>query len=668
MKSLFLTFALLIFSPLAVSQQPLSNNVLFVVSPAGSDTNPGTVERPFATPAKALDATRKLTGKSPAKVLLREGVYFLPAPLVFKPEDSGNENAPASWEAWPGESPVLSAGRPVSGWRIERVRNMTLWVADLKGKPLQLWVNGKRAARPRLPKEGTYRMAEVPDMKPGTPREEGQTRFRFNEGDIKAWHNLEDIDVVALHFWVDSRMPIKSVDEKQRLVELGRRSIFRLSDDYTKALARYWVENVFEALDGPGQWYHDRKAGKVYYHPRPGEDISGAQVIASNNTQAIRIEGEPERGRFVEYLSFSGLTFSHGEASSPSAGWPKPDSAGPFQAAFTSPGLFYAKGYRNGSFRKGRIANTGSYALELSAGCTKIAIEHNVMHDLGAGGVKIGEHYVHKDGRMRTGNITVTDNEIHDGGQVFPSGVGVWIGQSGGNLVAHNNIHDFYYTGVSVGWSWGYKVAPAVNNRIEFNHIHRLGKGVLSDMAGVYTLGYSPGTVIRNNVIHDITSNTYGGFGIYFDEGSTGIVAEKNVVYRCNSHCFHQHSGNDNTLRNNVFAFGGNAQIARHLSEDLFSLKMERNIFYWEGGPLLAGDWGGRQFRWENNFFWNPAGTTGLPNEWKAQGLDVGSQVLNPGFADPERGNFSLSPNSPALRSGFQPIDTSNVGPRSPAH
>jgi parallel beta-helix repeat protein len=284
---------------------------------------------------------------------------------------------------------------------------------------------------------------------------------------------------------------------------------------------------------------------------------------------------------------------------------------------------------------------------------------------------------------VRLGEVTLPDapeeqaerNEvsncfIHDGGHVYHAGIGVWIGRSSYNTVRHNEICDFLYSGVSVGWSWGYAPSTAHHNVIELNHIHHLGWVQLSDMGGIYSLGLSPGTVLRQNLIHDVLSYTYGGWGLYTDEGSGGILLENNVVYLTKDGGFHQHYGRENTVRNNVFAFSfGRGQVVRSREETHMSFTFDRNIVYYKHEPLLGGSWRSENaFELDKNVYWNVTGRTpefpgGLSlAQWQAKGYDVHSVVADPKFVDPEHFDFRLQPDSPALKLGFEPIDTSQIG------
>jgi parallel beta-helix repeat protein len=195
---------------------------------------------------------------------------------------------------------------------------------------------------------------------------------------------------------------------------------------------------------------------------------------------------------------------------------------------------------------------------------------------------------------------------------------------------------------------------------------------MLSDMGGIYTLGIQPGTRIRNNLIHDISSFTYGGWGIYPDEGSSEMLIENNIVYNCKSAGFHQHYGRENTVRNNIWAFNRENQLMRTRAESHVSFTFERNIVYFDQGRLLGSNWSGDKYLMKDNIYFDTRGTniqfSGQSfKEWKAAGRDAGSVIADPLFVNASNFDFSLRPKSPALKMGFQPIDMTGVGPRMPA-
>jgi len=648
------------------------------VSPEGNDAwtgalaapNADRTDGPFATPARARDAVRALKAQgplaAPVTVLFRGGTYYLEAPLVFAAGDSGTEACPVTYAAFEGERPVLSGGRPVTGWRREEGDR---WVADVPGVKegswyfRQLFVGGARRDRPRLPKDGFYRIAKFPG---GSDYRVPSDQFQFAGDDIRAdWANLADVEVVALHFWVDVHLPVARVESATRTVFFTRKSRRRLSDDFSANPARYYVENVREALDRPGEWYLDRSTGRLTYLAMPGEDPSAAGAVAPRLEHLVRFEGRPADGAFVEHIRLRGLGLAHNEWNLP------PDDAGDLQAAVAVPGAIYLSGARHCRIEGCTLAGLGTYAVELAEGCRDVRVVGCRMTDLGGGGVKISGGEAAASEPWRTAGNAVTDNHIYDGGKIWMSAVGILLRHAADNTIAHNHIHDLYYTGISVGWVWGYHPSAATGNRIEANHIHHIGRGLLSDMGGIYTLGPSPGTVLAGNVIHDVESYGYGGWGIYTDEGSTAILIENNIVYRTKTGGFHQHYGKENVVRNNIFAFSRTDQIQRSRAEPHLSFTFERNIVYWTEGVLLGKNWKDEQFRTDYNCYWNAAGApvtfTGLSlEEWRKRGHDVHSVVADPLFVDPERGDFRLKPGSPALKLGFQPIDTSGVGPRVP--
>jgi hypothetical protein len=301
----------------------------------------------------------------------------------------------------------------------------------------------------------------------------------------------------------------------------------------------------------------------------------------------------------------------------------------------------------------------------------------NTIRQMGAGGVVINGASYNDPPLRRTGNHAITDNTIHAGGRVFHSAVGVLAMHTCRTEICHNHIYDLFYSGVSCGWSWGY--APTVNydNRIEKNHIHDLGQGLLSDMGGIYMLGVQPGTVLRGNLIHDIIKAHYGAWCIYPDEGSSHLLIENNVCYRTNANVFHQHYGRENIVRNNIFAFGDEALIA-HSRIDAWhrAFTLERNVLIVDGSPVYSlPSLEARNIGSDLNLIWDMGGQPltfvgrGEVKQvdldgWRALGHDRHSLFADPHCVDPRGGSFVLAADSPAWELGFQAINLSDVGPR----
>jgi hypothetical protein len=176
--------------------------------------------------------------------------------------------------------------------------------------------------------------------------------------------------------------------------------------------------------------------------------------------------------------------------------------------------------------------------------------------------------------------------------------------------------------------------------------------------------------VVTHNLVHDIACYSYGGWGLYTDEGSTGVLLEDNLVYRTESGGFHQHYGQDNIVRNNIFAYAREWQIRHSRPEDHLAFTFEQNIVLWNEGKLFGhtnAGWQGPQVKLARNLYW-PGNTQPFDfagkswEEWQASGQDAGSIIADPMFVDPEHGDFHLKPGSPAEKIGFRPFDYEKAG------
>lgn len=207
----------------------------------------------------------------------------------------------------------------------------------------------------------------------------------------------------------------------------------------------------------------------------------------------------------------------------------------------------------NVEINKCEFSNNMGYSIGLRSNSFDCLIKDCYLHDLQGGGIMIGNH-TRSD---TTHDILITGNLIKSFGKINASSVGILVTKAHNIVITNNTICDGYYSGISLGWTWGYGKSYSYGNYIANNHIHHLMQGVLSDGAGIYTLGKQEGTIIENNYIHDVVSRVFSSAGsslLYFDEGSSNIIARNNVCM--GSHTgFHEHYGKCNRVENNIFAY-----------------------------------------------------------------------------------------------------------------
>lgn len=595
-------------------------------------------------------------------VRLPAGDVVLTETMVVGPESSGKVFRGAS-----DGSTRITGAMAVGPWED---RGGGVWAAKLPlgsdGKPVYtetLFVNGRRAARARFPDKGYFHPqgnaeeASFPSSRTGwrqtvvLPADAAAKVAAVPEAELQFAQLLAHVK------WDVARHPIVAYDNGRLSVE----GMQMKSWNKWEKNDLYCIENLRSAFDAPGEWFCDAAAGEVLYRPLPGETISEAFVPRDGLETLLSVKGAVD-------VTFENVSFS---LSAPVSG-KGPSSLPLWQAAAGVCSAAVTVDFStNVVFRNCRFEKTGSYALwfrEMARGGGAYSCE---MTDLGAGGVRIGLHSW-KKGEETTSGVTVDDCLVSDGGRFHPAGVGVLIAHASDCSVVHNEIRDLFYTGVSVGWTWGYSGSPSQRNTVAFNLIHDIGHGELADMGGVYTLGTSFGTCVSNNVIHGVHSYSYGGWGLYPDEGSEGITLENNLVYDTDDASFHQHYGRDNVLRNNILVDSANGQIAVTRAEEHRSFTCERNIVIWSKGDAFVKYGGTKSERakidWRRNLWWRADGKDEFNGtsfaDWRRRVKDEGSVFADPLFADWKAHDFTLSPKSPALGLGFVPFDPSLAGRR----
>ncbi|HEY3841171.1 MAG TPA: fibronectin type III domain-containing protein [Bryobacteraceae bacterium] len=545
------------------------------VSPAGDDRNSGAQGSPVRTLERARDLVRtrnqQMTGD--LVVHLQAGTYRLERPLVLESRDSGSGGHNVIYRG-DADFAVISGGIRVTGWKLmDRARN--LWSApapEALKDTRQLYVDGVRAqrARGRLPVEVT-------------PTAEGYTA---STATMSTWRNPTSIEFVytggnsiwserseGLGSWTEPRCPVGAItgntitmaqpcwdnSTKRVMLPSGERTA-NLVGPASVGKTPAYIENAYELLGTPGQWYFDRTARVIYYVPRLGEDLSKADVEVPVLETLIDARG-------VHNIEFSGLEFAYATWLRPSGpegfseiqanytltgpnAWAVqglctlvPNGTCPYGAWTKTPGNVSFAEAHDVQFREDAFVHLGAAALDFGNGAQGNRVEGCIFTDISANGIELGgvDQPLAKDSEI-TRNNRIRNNHIYDVGAEYRDGIGIVVGYAQNTLVEHNQLDHLPYASISMGWGgWPDKIRLAGQanysrgNVVARNRIFNFML-VLADGGGIYTQGLtgpslSEGEKVSGNLVYDQFSS---GHGIYTDNGSCNITIANNVLFHLN--------------------------------------------------------------------------------------------------------------------------------------
>ena len=551
------------------------------VSPKGSDANPGTLARPVRTLERAIAMSRDAWsgGGKDVVVTLAGGTYRLTKPVQIDADDSGRNGNNLVFIAAAGEHPVLSGAVQVSNWKlVDKARN--LWVAAVPPDLIdsrQLYVDGTRATRTRgrVPVEMAITSSgyKAANASMASWRDPSRIEFVYTGGN-SVWSEKG----VGLGSWTEPRCPVASIDgptitmaqpcwnnsTRRAMLPSGVRTANLVGPKSVGQVPTY-VENAYELLGNPGEFYLDHKSRRIYYVPRAGEDLRRADVEIPPLESLLKISGTADNP--VHNLVFSGLQFSY-------ATWlasNRPDGFSEIQAGYevtgpegyskqalcdlvpggTCPYAAWTKESANVllqfahkiKFIRDAFVHLSAAGLDLGDGAQGDVVEGSVFTDISGNGLQLASvaDPLAPDPRFSSDN-RIDNNLFENVGAEFRGGIAIVIGYAQRTLVTHNQIDHVPYAGISIGWGgWPDKIQKAgqanrsTGNVISCNLVHDFML-VLSDGGGIYTQGrtgqsLADGEQVSGNVIYDQYSS---GHGIYTDNGSSMITVNGNVMFHTN--------------------------------------------------------------------------------------------------------------------------------------
>ena len=532
-------------TPTATATAIVEPPYIYHVAVDGNDTNPGTAEKPFASIEHARDVIRTTSSmmKESIVVIVHEGVYPVSEPIQFGAMDSGQNGFDIIYRAAEGETPVFSGGITVKGWK--RVPNSELWKTTLNDVKTfrQMYVNGVRAQR-------------AASQKPVTGLKWAAGDFSNRDGIVISSSKLpdlsrpQDLELHWIYDWKDMRLLVNNIEENPD----GTKTILMKQPYFSYALwmgignvgnqwfARYdvpfYLENAFELLDEPGEWYYNPDTHELFYMPRQGEHMGIAEVIIPQTQNLIEITGEAV-GQEVHNIAFEGLTFAY-------AGWTRASEMGTFgwqaenlitkagpdgNEQTMTPAHVQVNSAHDIRFEGCRFEHLGAVGLDLNNDVFQTTVQGNLFHDISDAAVVVGhwDHVYITDPSLQavSHDNLIANNLIQNVGVEYWGAPAITAYYVNNLHVVHNEISNVPYTGISVGWGWAKNIDSTTSHD---NHVtNNLITDVLQrarDGGGIYTLGQQPGTSIEANVIRRAKNDQAC---LYPDEGSAFITFKNNV-------------------------------------------------------------------------------------------------------------------------------------------
>lgn len=554
------------------------------VAPDGHDNQAGTREQPLASLHAALRQARewrRLNNPGIAggiDIVLRGGRYFLQEPVRLVVDDAGSPQAPTRIMAAVGESPILDGGCLLKDWQpvsatvpgLPAVAKGQVWAAPVPqvgGFPLsfrQLWVGERKAIRARYPNgDGMPRITgwdkksgrlSVPAVIPISYQHPHLLELTLHQRWAIAHLRVAGLKQVGDSLHLTFRHPEARVQAEHPWPQ-------PVMDDSVRS--PFYASNAIEFLDEPGEWFVDPIEQRVYYWPRAGEDLTKADVFVPVLETLLTVAGTPEQP--VTDIRFEGLAFEH-------ATWLRPSQQGHVSL---QAGMFLLDAYKlhqpgvPGNPNKGlenqawigrppaavslryvarttfadcRFEHLGSAGYNLAEGGLNDSVTGCLFRDIAGNGLQVGTFshpgvethlpYNPSDERVLCRNLTISNNLITNVTNEDWGCVGLAAGYVRGITIAHNELSELAYTGISLGWGWTKASNCMGDNRVFANRIHHFGKHMY-DVAGIYTLSVQPNSFIMENVVEAIYKPAYvhdpnHWFWLYTDEGSSYITVKDN--------------------------------------------------------------------------------------------------------------------------------------------